>query len=568
MKNQCFAYVRVSTVKQGEGVSLEAQREAIERYAQQHQLIVSRWFEEKETAAKQGRPIFTEMVKLLKEGAASGVIMHKIDRSARNLRDWATVGDLQDAGVSVHFAAESVDFASRGGRLTADIQAVIAADYIRNLKDEIRKGQHGRLKQGLYPFTAPFGYLDAGKGLPKTIDPVRGPLVRQMFELYSTGEFSFLSLEREMYRRGLRSVGGKKVYLSKIETIFANPFYAGLIRLESYPETFQGQHEALVSMELFNRVQEVKKQRSRKKKTKHTHLYRGVFACRECSNAMIGERQRGHVYYRCHTASCPTNSIRETHIDWQVLKALSQFRLKEAHLALLEKRLSESARRQPKVGKALDLEYSQIEAQIERLTDGYLTGTIDEKTFASRKVSLEFRQAELSERANIHQTKQEKNTSTRKFLEHVQSLARTYFFANHSEKRQLLDLCFSNKSIFAKNVEIAPQEWLWVMSKHPAILVGAPHDGESRSLQDLKFPGNRPSRDTETISSSSLDCAPNDGESRSRQLFDVFEEADVLDPTHCPEVERFNAICSQVRDRFDDGKLPEIPTDAAYRDIV
>ena len=112
--------------KQGEGVSLEAQTEAIERYAAQHGLNISRWFEEKETAAKQGRPVFSEMVKLLMNGQAQGVIMHKIDRSARNLRDWATVGDMQDAGCDVHFAAESVDFASRGGRLTADIQAIEA----------------------------------------------------------------------------------------------------------------------------------------------------------------------------------------------------------------------------------------------------------------------------------------------------------------------------------------------------------------------------------------------------------------------------------------------------------
>ncbi len=124
MNKTYFAYIRVSTVKQGEGVSLEAQKEAIERYCVQHGLMVAQWFQEKETAAKQGRPIFTDMIKRLNKKQAGGVVMHKIDRSARNLRDWATVGDLQDAGIDVHFAAESVDFASRGGRLTADIQAV------------------------------------------------------------------------------------------------------------------------------------------------------------------------------------------------------------------------------------------------------------------------------------------------------------------------------------------------------------------------------------------------------------------------------------------------------------
>jgi hypothetical protein len=60
---QCFGYVRVSTVKQGEGVSLEAQREAIEAFARRENIEIIEWFEEKETAAKCGRPIFNAMVK-------------------------------------------------------------------------------------------------------------------------------------------------------------------------------------------------------------------------------------------------------------------------------------------------------------------------------------------------------------------------------------------------------------------------------------------------------------------------------------------------------------------------
>ena len=52
---QCYGYVRVSTQKQGEGVSLDAQREAIERFAAQRDLRISEWFEERETAAKSGR---------------------------------------------------------------------------------------------------------------------------------------------------------------------------------------------------------------------------------------------------------------------------------------------------------------------------------------------------------------------------------------------------------------------------------------------------------------------------------------------------------------------------------
>src|SRR5580704_14649336 len=120
--NQYFGYIRVSTTKQGEhGVSLQQQREAIERYAQRNNCEVIQWFEEQETAAKRGRPLFGQMIRLLRRGRARGVIIHKIDRSARNLRDWADLGELIDQGVEVCFANESLDLNSRGGRLSADI---------------------------------------------------------------------------------------------------------------------------------------------------------------------------------------------------------------------------------------------------------------------------------------------------------------------------------------------------------------------------------------------------------------------------------------------------------------
>jgi site-specific DNA recombinase len=89
---QYAAYIRVSTAKQGErGVSLQEQKDAIQRYAERNSLEVSKWFEERETAAKRGRPVFNEMLKLLRSGKACGVLIHKIDRSARNMKDWACV---------------------------------------------------------------------------------------------------------------------------------------------------------------------------------------------------------------------------------------------------------------------------------------------------------------------------------------------------------------------------------------------------------------------------------------------------------------------------------------------
>lgn len=280
MKQFC-AYIRVSTAKQGErGVSLQEQRAAIERHATQHQLHIAEWFEERETAAKLGRPVFNQMLRLLKQGTAAGVIIHKIDRSARNLRDWADLGEMIDGVIEVHFANESLDLNSRGGRLSADIQAVVAADYIRNLREETRKGFYGRIKQGLYPLPAPIGYLDTGTGKRKEPDPVQAPLVKRAFELYASGRYSLKTLTVEMYRIGLRNRGGHRVSKNGISIMLNNPFYIGLIRLRRSGETFQGVFEPLIAKRAFDRFHAVLTGKTNTKGTRHDFLFLRMLRCR------------------------------------------------------------------------------------------------------------------------------------------------------------------------------------------------------------------------------------------------------------------------------------------------
>ena len=243
----CFGYVRVSTLKQGDGVSLDAQKDAILAYAAKNNIEISEWFEEKVTAAKVGRPVFTQMLRLLRKKSVDGVVLHKPDRAARNFADWAKIGDLADSGIDVHFASESLDFRSRGGRLSADIQAVIAADYIRNLKEEIHKGLHGQLQRGIYPFPAPLGYRNNGGGQLKTIDPIKGPLVKRVFEFYASGEYSMRTLLPEMEHMGLRTHAGGRVSKASLEGMLRNPFYTGVIRIRCNGSLYVGTHEPLIS---------------------------------------------------------------------------------------------------------------------------------------------------------------------------------------------------------------------------------------------------------------------------------------------------------------------------------
>jgi site-specific DNA recombinase len=454
-----FAYIRVSTVKQGEkGVSLQEQRDSILRYAQQCGIEIIQWFEEKETAAKRGRPVFNQMLKLLKQGKSDGVIIHKVDRSARNLKDWADLGELIDGGIEVHFANESLDLNSRGGRLSADIQAVIAADYIRNLREEVKKGFYGRLKQGLYPLPAPLGYLDRGKGKPKELDPARAPLVKKAFELYATGSYNLDRLGDEMWHLGLRNRKGGRVSLNGLSIMLNNPFYIGVIRIEKTNETFAGIHEPLVSKSLFDRVRLVLNGKTNARSIKHEFLFRRLLACKHCGYSLIGEIQKGYVYYRCHTKNCPVTSVREDIVDMEIRGTLFPLQLTEAEEAYARSRLANLddawKRERDNTVTALTLNLARLQDRLSRLTDAFIDGAIEKDIFEEKKASLLIERKSIEERLAALK---DKNGSApdilNDFLELAKSAYLSYEMDFPDEKRDLVKKLTSNRVVDGKNAD-------------------------------------------------------------------------------------------------------------------
>ncbi|MFM2374273.1 MAG: hypothetical protein RLZZ234_268 [Candidatus Parcubacteria bacterium] len=476
----CFGYVRVSTVKQGEGVSLDAQKDAILAFASRNHIEITEWFEEKETAAKSGRPIFLSMMKMLMKRKAEGVVLHKVDRGARNLADWAKFAELADAGIDVHFATESLDFRSRGGRLTADIQAVIASDFIRNLREETLKGLRGRLQQGLYPFGAPLGYVNNGRGKPKTIDPVKGPMVHRLFELYAAGRHSLHSLVPEARSMGLTNERGGPITKSGIEKILQNTFYVGITRIKTTGDTFQGVHEPLVSVHLFDDVKRVRSGKSGKKVTKHRHRYRGLFHCALCNAAMTPERQKGHVYYRCHTRECKSQTVREERLQLAITQALEHHVCGPLSAEWLHKGMETWNNATKERNGSLKLRLSQVDSRLTHLTNAFLDQLIDQKEYMERKSGLLMDRARIEEEVTRLSNFQAAQSDHEQFFERIKSVALLYLLANDEEKRQLIALTTSNRFVSQNGVVVEPSSWVEEVSMTCAVSDGDPT--ENRTL--------------------------------------------------------------------------------------
>jgi site-specific DNA recombinase len=492
-----FAYTRVSTVKQGEkGVSLQEQKDAILRYAQLHGLEIVRWFEERESAAKTGRPAFMQMLQLLRIKVAQGVVIHKIDRSARNLEDWVDVSKLADAGVAIHFANESVDLATVSGRLSADIQAVVASHYSRNLREEAKKGIYGRLKQGFYPFRAPIGYTDQGAAKLKLPDPVMAPLVQETFELYGAGKFPLMRLADHMYERGLRNRRGGPVTVKGISTILNNPFYIGIMRIKKNGQNFSGNHEPLVGRDLFERVQALLLGKTVDRVVQHSFLFSRLVRCASCHYSLIGERRKGHTYYRCHNRPfksppvCPRTFIKEEQLENAVQSILEKLTLSQAEIDyfrewIAEYRLHAGAKRDEEK-RVATLRLEALRARKSRLTDLLLDGSVEQTVFNEKQKSLVWEESQLKQGVASLDAGSEDALKT---IENTVGLAKNasllYRQANLGKKRELLRIILSDLTASGENISAELTIPFRLIAEREKTSYGGPYRGTCRTLGNL-----------------------------------------------------------------------------------
>ena len=106
--------------------------------------------------------------------------------------------------------------------------------------------------------------------------------------------------------------------------ILKNSFYTGLIKIEKVGEVFAGIHRPIISQQLFDKVQAVLSGKQTDKKQSRFFIFRRLVTCDNCRNKLIAERQKGYIYYRCQTRTCPQKTIREELIEKELLPFLKK----------------------------------------------------------------------------------------------------------------------------------------------------------------------------------------------------------------------------------------------------
>ena len=381
-----FAYYRKSTDTEDKQVlSLDGQREVVRAYAKRNGLKIIEEIKESFSAKKPGRPEFMKMIERAKKGEVDGMIAYKLDRLTRNYADLGALAELIEQGVEIHDTSYGVYKDDSNSFIMIGVNTAIASAKIKGLSEDVKRGLKQKREMGWAPGYAPTGYVNNKQDKTIEIDPTRAPFVKKAFELYNSGQHSLKSLAEKLYNEGFRSrASSDHISKTTIEGILKNPFYYGYFRNKD--GLFEGKHTALVSKELWDRVQNRLNGKAQTKgRKKYVFTYRGFLSCGECGCSITAEKQKGYIYYRCTKSrgKCSQSYIREEELEIQLAGILDPIRIDEQTsefvLARLEELYQEDKTYQEKITKSLRIKLARLKQEKKKLFRKMINDQIDDQ---------------------------------------------------------------------------------------------------------------------------------------------------------------------------------------------
>lgn len=267
---RCAIYTRKSTEEglDKEFNTLEAQREACEAYikSQMHEgwtLIPTPYDDGGYTGGNMDRPALRALMSDIRSGKVDNIVVYKVDRLSRSLNDFAQMVNVFDAHkVSFVSITQQFNTTTSMGRLTLNILLSFAQFEREVIGERVRDKIAASKRKGMWMGgNPPLGYDVENRKL--MVNPQEAALVQEIFERHlemgsAYGLIEFLNQRGDRNKRWVNRLGvergGQEFCMQAIYKILSNPIYIGLIRHKE--NVYEGQHEAIISAELWDSVQQ------------------------------------------------------------------------------------------------------------------------------------------------------------------------------------------------------------------------------------------------------------------------------------------------------------------------
>ena len=368
---KCVLYPRVSTEMQVDGFSLDGQKNNLKRFADREEMEIVDIYEDAGKSGKsiEGRPAFKQMLFDIENGLEIDyILVYKLSRFGRNAADILnSLEHVQAFGVNLICIEEGIDSSQTSGKLLISVLSAVAEIERENIIEQTMNGRKEKARQGGWNGGfAPYGYYLKDKQL--FIQEDEAEAVRIIFDKYLNGNMGFHKIANYLNLQGIQKVQRNNGSLSLwgthfIRMIIDNPVYCGKISYgrrvrekvkgskNEYKQVPQedyiiaeGQHEAIISEELWNAAHEKRELTGIKSPSKigrdRAHLLSGILKCPKCGGPMYTNKHawtnkdgtyKEVYYYVCSKAraargkTCEYKTmLKKTDIEPLVIEAIRE----------------------------------------------------------------------------------------------------------------------------------------------------------------------------------------------------------------------------------------------------
>ncbi len=333
MENEKLKYTiycrKSSETEDRQVLSIESQKKELKELSIKSNLDIIDTLWESKSAYDIGREEFEKMITLIKSGKSNAILTWHLTRLARNPVDGGLIIYLMDKGFIKEITTHDGTFKnSTNDKFLMQIHFAMAKKSSDDTSDFVKRDFQTKISKGEQPNHIPPGYLNIdrngkisgkqyllekqieleklGRKLKRVeIDPFNGPIVKELFELASKNIYTEEEVLEMSYEMGLRgSLYGKKITKSTLQRMLTNPFYYGAVKnngkiIDPSETPEETRHNALISKELFFRVQEVLGSNQKCISKKNYYIYTNYIKCGVCGSNISALVSKGHTYYRC-----------------------------------------------------------------------------------------------------------------------------------------------------------------------------------------------------------------------------------------------------------------------------
>lgn len=413
-RKKYMAWARVSSREQkDEGFSLDVQLDAFEDFARRERAVLQKTFKVAETGTKaEERNQFREMIAYAKKHAheLDGILFYKIDRAARNLKDFMLLEEIE-AQYGLPFIATTQPVQNTPtGRMVRRTLATVAAFQTEQQSLDVRDGIARRVTEGWFPSTPPFGYCNRRIDKRSYVEthPQNGNKVRRIFDLRANQNYTITEIVEKLFEDGLfYSESKPKFSESKIGSMLHDKSYLGYIFFRG--AWHPGQHEPLVDQLTWDQVRVSFNEQTYRS---HELVYGSrLIRCGHCGHIVSGEEKfketkkglKPYIYYRCsryRTAGHPRVRLTEQELDRQLqdmfdsvgdMSDESRSLIQMVARSILETRFEDEKVQASESKRLLSL----LETQRQKLLSRNLSGSISDELFDQQQSEFDERERRL-----------------------------------------------------------------------------------------------------------------------------------------------------------------------------